>query len=350
MMVAKREHSCLKNNDSSTGGNRAHIFLSLLRAVNMIKESPSSGPLAASAQDSLFISVSSLPALTSAYGVRTRNTSSATSTTTIKSIMPYDSKADKHLGSHVVFSELSTGAPPIVARAFSSSTSPEMLRALSPMLAASGDRPQQHQQAQQQHDRATSAATRPGQIFTYYPPSMFRASIKNNHSSYHFDDLPPLQKSSLPFPSSASLISNSAAQPISATEGLLRATEIGQSQTVFATHMKGTTEAATLLQHYKKNKISFAHHDGAASAATTATLPSATATKSRACTAATSRGLAMPAGALATSDVRGVSGRKGKERNGEAVWKEGARTYESLHHQARPYQTRGALPAWTSPS
>jgi PAS domain-containing protein len=94
--------------------------------------------------------------------------------------------------------------------------------------------------------------------------------------------------------------------------------------------MKSTIEAAAPLRHYKKMNIICLHHAGAA-VATTATLPSATVTIGRACTfAATPRGLAMPAGALAMSDVRGVRGRKGEQSNGEAVWNEGARTHETL--------------------
>jgi len=73
--------------------------------------------------------------------VPAQRASSVTSTTTINSTMPYDPKVwvDKHLGSHVVLSELSTCAPPDFAPAFSSSTFPDMLRALSPMLAAPVD-------------------------------------------------------------------------------------------------------------------------------------------------------------------------------------------------------------------
>lgn len=152
-MIAKQEHRGVKYTDSRTGSNRAHTFVSLLRAVSMIQESPSSGPLSASAQHSPSIPLSSSLKLTSGRGVDTSNTSWTTSTTTISNPTPHDSKpwVDKHLGSHVVLSELSTCAPPNVARAFSSSISPQMLRALSPMLAASVDRPQQHQQAQQLH-------------------------------------------------------------------------------------------------------------------------------------------------------------------------------------------------------
>jgi hypothetical protein len=135
-----------------------------------------------------------LPALTSGSSTSTASASSDTGTATISSTMQYDSK---HLGSHGVLSELSTSAPRF-APVFSLSTSPEMFRALSPTL-ASVDRPQQHQQAQQAQqlqDCTASAATTPGQIFFYHPPTVLRASIKNNDSSYHFDDLAGLGRSS----------------------------------------------------------------------------------------------------------------------------------------------------------
>jgi len=106
--------------------------------------------------------------------------------------------------------------------------------------------------------------------------------------------------------------------------------------------MKGTTEAAASPRHYKKIKVSCLHHAGAASVATTATLPSATITISRACTADTTRGLALPANALAKSD--GVRGRKGEEKNGEAQWKEGTRTYGSYHHQANTLSNKRRAP------
>jgi hypothetical protein len=54
-------------------------------------------------------------------------------------------------------------------------------------LAGMQQQQQQQQQAQQQQDRAASAATTPGQIFSYHPPSVLRASIKNIESSYHSD-------------------------------------------------------------------------------------------------------------------------------------------------------------------
>jgi PAS domain-containing protein len=243
--------------------------------------------------------------------------------------MPYDSKlwVDKRLGSHVVLSELSTCAPLNFAPAFFSTTFPGMLPTLSPMLGAPVDQPQQHQQAQQQQDRATSIATTSGEIFSYDPPSVLRASVNNNDSSYQ------PQNSSLLFPSSTSLSSNSAVKPLPPTsKGLLWAMESGQSQTVIAMHMKGTTEAAAPLRHYKKIKLSCLHHAGAASAATTAALSSATVAISRACTAATTRGITMPAGVF--YEGNGMGGRKGKERNGEAQWKEVTRTCGPFHHQA----------------
>ena len=69
-MVAKREgssesHGGVKYTDGRTGSNRARTFVSLLRAVSMIQESPSSRPLAASTQDSPSIPVFSSHALTS---------------------------------------------------------------------------------------------------------------------------------------------------------------------------------------------------------------------------------------------------------------------------------------------
>ena len=280
------------------------------------------------------------PMLTSGRGVSTANTSSATSTTAIKGIMPYDSKVDKDRGSHEMLSDFSPCAPPNSTFAFSSSTSSEMSRLRSPMLAASVDRPQQHQQAHQQQDRAASVATTPGEVFSHHPPSLLPASVQSNDFTYHFGQL---QHFPLLFPSSTCF--SSAAQPLPPTsKGLLWTRKIGQSQPAFATHMKGTNEAAAPLRHYKKIKISCLHHAGAA-VATTATLPLATVSSvSRTRNAAKPTGLAILAGALATSNVREVSGRKGKERNEEAVWTERTMTYESFHHQASALPNKRRAP------
>ena len=316
-MVEKREgpletHGGVQNAHSRTGSNkRAHTFASLLRAVSMIQESPSPRPLAPSARDSPSIPVFSSPELTSSGSVSTASASSARSTTTISSTMPYDPKiwAGKRLGSHVVLSGLRTCAPHTVASAFSSTTFPGML----------------HQQAQQQQDRATPVATTSSQIFPYNLP--FGASIKKIH----------MQDSSLPFPSSTSLSSDLSAQPLPPTsKGLLRAMESGQSQTAIVAHMKGTTEAAAPLRYYKKIKISCLDHAGAASVAMTASLPSATVAISRAHTAATLKGLAVPAGALYNGD--GTGG----HRIGEVAWKAGTITCESHHHQATALSKRRA--------
>ena len=198
MMVAKREgpteiHSGVKNTHSRTCSNkRAHTFASLLRAVSMMQESTSSRPLAlASAQDVHSIPLLSSPELTSGRSASTASTFSVITTTTISNPTPYDSKlwVDKHLGSHAVLSEFSTCAPPNVARA-----SPDMLHALPPTLVVSVDRPQQHQQAQQQQDRPAYAATTPSETFSHHTPSLLPASVQSNDSSYQ------LQNSSLLFP------------------------------------------------------------------------------------------------------------------------------------------------------
>jgi len=208
-----------------------------------------------------------------------------------------------------------TCAPPTVAPAFSSTTFPGMPPTLSLPL-ASVEKPQQHPQAQQQQDRATSVATTSDQIFPYNLPLALGVSIRNKDSSYQ------LQNSSLPYPSSPSLFSNSAAQLLPPTsKGLLRAMESGQSQTAIVAHMENTTEATAPLRCYKKIKISCLHH-------TVATLPSATVTINRTHTAATPRGLAMPAGALHKGDWMG--GHTAEERNGDEQWKEGLNTYETL--------------------
>ena len=178
MMVAKREgpteiHSGVKKTHSRTGSNkRAHTFASLLRAVSMIQESTSSRPLAlTSAQDVPSIPLLSSPELTSGRSASTASTFSVITTTTISNPTPYDSKlwVDKHLGSHAVLSEFSTCTPPNVARA-----SPDMLHALPPTQAVSVDRPQQHQQAQQQQDRPAYAATTPSETFSHHTPSLLR--------------------------------------------------------------------------------------------------------------------------------------------------------------------------------
>ena len=83
-----------------------------------------------------------------------------------------------------------------------------MLHALIPTLAALVDRPQQHQQARQQQDRAASATCTPGEILSYHLSSVLRPS-KSSNFSYHFDDVGQLRNSSLPFSSSTSLSSNS---------------------------------------------------------------------------------------------------------------------------------------------
>ena len=106
--------------------------------------------------------------------------------------------------------------------------------------------------------------------------------------------------------------------------------------------MKGTTEAAAPLRHYKENKYFCLHHAGAA-IATIATLPSVTVTVGRACTLpATPRGLAMPVEALAMTD--GVGGRQSEERNGEAVWNEGTRRYEFLRLKANSLSVKRRTP------
>jgi hypothetical protein len=112
--------------------------------------------------------------------------------------------------------------------------------------------------------------------------------------------------------------------------------------------MKGTTEAAAPLRHYKENKYFCLHHAGAA-IATIATLPSVTVTVGRECTfPATPRGLAMPVEALAITD--GVGGRQGEERNERLYGTKGPGDMKSSALRLTPYQSRGALPTWTSPS
>ena len=147
-----------------TKSNIAHTFVSLLRAVSMIQESPSSRPLAASAQDSP--SIPSSPELTSGLSVSTASTSSATSTTTISSTVPYDSKfwVVSIWGRTWCSLNLAPAHHPTLPLRFPRRHSPTMPRALSPTL-SSVDRPQQHQQAQQQQDRATTATTTSGEIF-----------------------------------------------------------------------------------------------------------------------------------------------------------------------------------------